>query len=135
MSSSGRFFYSRNFVNAFANIPHKRIYHYFFSKFHVEIPDKEGFELLRKSAEEGEKQPLAIYISGRNSKIEQFLLNGFMIENGIVPPTHSFGPKTRFFRPLNELWTMFAAIFKPSAIRERFIESLYIPVDSPKNSR
>ena len=132
MSSSGRFFYSRNFVNAFANIPHKRIYHYFFSKFHVEIPDKEGFELLRKSAEDGEKQPLTIYISGRNSKIEQFLLNGFMIENGIVPPTHSFGPKTRFFRPLNELWTMFAAIFKPSAIRERFIESLYIPVDSPE---
>ena len=129
---SGRFFYSRNFVSSFANWIHKRIYRYFFRKFDVEIPDKEGFELLKKSAGNDGKQPLTIYISGRNSKIEQFLLNGFMIENGIVPPTHSLGPKTRFFRPLNEMWTMFAALFKPSVIKEKFIESLYIPVDSPE---
>ncbi|MBP5406530.1 glycerol-3-phosphate acyltransferase [bacterium] len=130
--NSGRFFYSRNFVNSFANRLHKKIYTYFFKKFDVEIPDKEGFELLRESAGNDVKQPLPIYISGRNSKIEQFLLNGFMIENGIVPPTHSFGPKTVFFRPLNEFRTMFAALFRPSAIEEKFIESLYIPVDSPE---
>ena len=130
--SSGTFFYSRNFVDSFANRLHKKIYRYFFRKFNVEIPDKEGFELLKKNGESGEKQPITIYISGRNSKIEQFLLNGFMIENGIVPPTHSFGPKTRFFRPLGELWTMFAALFRPSVIKDRFIESLYIPVDSPE---
>ncbi len=130
--SIGTFFYSRNFVDSFANRLHKKIYRYFFRKFNVEIPDKEGFKLLKKSAENGEKQPITIYISGRNSKIEQFLLNGFMIENGIVPPTHSFGPKTRFFRPVGELWTMFAAIFRPSVIKDRFIESLYIPVDSPE---
>ena len=129
---SKRFFYSRNFVDSFANRLHKKIYRYFFRKFNVEIPDKEGFELLKKNGESGEKQPITIYISGRNSKIEQFLLNGFMIENGIVPPTHSFGPKTRFFRPLGELWTMFAAVFRPSVIKDRFIESLYIPVDSPE---
>ena len=128
---NGRFFYSRNFVTSFAHGLHKRIYHYFFRKFDVEIPDPNGFEALKNRDENGKKR-LVIYISGRNSKIEQFLLNGFMIENGITPPTHSFGPKTRFFRPLGELWKMFISIFTPSIIKERFIESLYIPVDSPE---
>ena len=128
---NGRFFYSRNFVTSFAHGLHKRIYHYFFRKFDVEIPDPSGFEAL-KTKDENDKKRLIIYISGRNSKIEQFLLNGFMIENGITPPTHSFGPKTRFFRPLGELWIMFISIFTPSIIKERFIESLYIPVDSPE---
>jgi len=128
---NGRFFYSRNFVTSFAHGLHKRIYHYFFRKFDVEIPDPEGFESLKTKDENGKKR-LVIYISGRNSKIEQFLLNGFMIENGITPPTHSFGPKTRFFRPLGELWMMFISIFRPSIIKDRFIESLYIPVDSPE---
>ena len=128
---NGRFFYSRNFVNSFAHGLHRRIYHYFFRKFDVEIPDPAGFEAL-KTKEENDKKRLVIYISGRNSKIEQFLLNGFMIENGIVPPTHSFGPKTRFFRPLSELWVLFFSLFKPSIIKEKFIESLYIPVDSPE---
>ena len=128
---NGRFFYSRNFVNSFAHGLHKRIYRYFFRKFDVEIPDPEGFEALKRK-DESEKKRLVIYISGRNSKIEQFLLNGFMIENGILPPTHSFGPKTRFFRPLGELWMLFFSLFKPSIIKEKFIESLYIPVDSPE---
>lgn len=128
---NGRFFYSRNFVTSFANIIHKKIYRYFFRKFDVEIPDPEGFEAL-KNKDENDKKRLKIYISGRNSKIEQFLLNGFMIENGIVPPTHSFGPKTRFFRPLGELWMLFISLFRPSIIKDRFIESLYIPVDSPE---
>lgn len=128
---NGRFFYSRNFVTSFANIIHKKIYRYFFRKFDVEIPDPEDFEAL-KNKDENDKKRLKIYISGRNSKIEQFLLNGFMIENGIVPPTHSFGPKTRFFRPLGELWMLFISLFRPSIIKDRFIESLYIPVDSPE---
>ena len=128
---NGRFFYSRNFVNSFAHGLHKRIYHYFFRKFDVEIPDPAGFEAL-KTKDENNKKRLVIYISGRNSKIEQFLLNGFMIENGITPPTHSFGPKTRFFRPLGELWMLFFSLFRPSIIKEKFIESLYIPVDSPE---
>ena len=128
---NGRFFYSRNFVTSFANIIHKKIYRYFFRKFDVEIPDPEGFEAL-KNKDENDKKRLKIYISGRNSKIEQFLLNGFMIENGIVPPTHSFGPKTRFFRPLGELWMLFISLFRPSIIKDRFIKSLYIPVDSPE---
>ena len=128
---NGRFFYSRNFVTSFANIIHKKIYRYFFRKFDVEIPDPEGFEAL-KNKDENDKKRLKIYISWRNSKIEQFLLNGFMIENGIVPPTHSFGPKTRFFRPLGELWMLFISLFRPSIIKDRFIESLYIPVDSPE---
>ncbi len=128
---NGRFFYSRNFVTSFAHGLHKRIYRYFFRKFDVEIPDPAGFESL-KTKDENDKKRLVIYISGRNSKIEQFLLNGFMIENGITPPTHSFGPKTRFFRPLGELWMMFISLFTPSIIKERFIESLYIPVDSPE---
>ncbi|MBQ4439467.1 glycerol-3-phosphate acyltransferase [bacterium] len=97
----------------------------------MEIPDPAGFESL-KTKDEKDKKRLIIYISGRNSKIEQFLLNGFMIENGITPPTHSFGPKTRFFRPLGELWMLFFSLFKPSIIKENFIESLYIPVDSPE---
>ena len=129
--NTGVFFYSRNFVTSFAHGLHKRIYRYFFRKFDVEIPDPEGFESL-KTKDENDKKRLVIYISGRNSKIEQFLLNGFMIENGITPPTHSFGPKTRFFRPLKELWMMSLAIFTPSIIKDRFIESLYIPVDSPE---
>lgn len=128
---NGRFFYSRNFVTSFAHGLHKRIYHYFFRKFDVEIPDPEGFESL-KTKDENDKKRLVIYISGRNSKIEQFLLNGFMIENGITPPTHSFGPKTRFFRPLGELWMMLISLFTPSIIKDRFIKSLYIPVDSPE---
>ena len=128
---NGRFFYSRNFVTSFAHGLHKRIYHYFFRKFDVEIPDPNGFEALKTKDENGKKR-LVIYISGRNSKIEQFLLNGFMIENGITPPTHSFGPKTRFFRPLKELWMMSLSLFTPSIIKDRFIESLYIPVDSPE---
>ena len=128
---NGRFFYSRNFVTSFAHGLHKRIYRYFFRKFDVEIPDPEGFEALKRK-DENDRKRLIIYISGRNSKIEQFLLNGFMIENGIVPPTHSFGPKTRFFRPLGEIWMLFFSLFKPSIIKEKFIESLYIPVDSPE---
>ena len=128
---NGRFFYSRNFVTSFAHGLHKRIYRYFFRKFDVEIPDPEGFESL-KTKDENDKKRLVIYISGRNSKIEQFLLNGFMIENGITPPTHSFGPKTRFFRPLGELWMMLISLFTPSIIKDRFIKSLYIPVDSPE---
>ena len=128
---NGRFFYSRNFVNSFAHGLHRRIYRYFFRKFDVEIPDPAGFEAL-KTKDENNKKRLLIYISGRNSKIEQFLLNGFMIENGITPPTHSFGPKTRFFRPISELWVLFFSLFKPSIIKEKFIESLYIPVDSPE---
>lgn len=128
---NGRFFYSRNFVNSFAHGLHRRIYRYFFRKFDVEIPDPAGFESL-KTKDENNKKRLIIYISGRNSKIEQFLLNGFMIENGITPPTHSFGPKTRFFRPLGELWMLFFSLFKQSIIKEKFIESLYIPVDSPE---
>ncbi len=128
---NGRFFYSRNFVTSFAHGLHKRIYHYFFRKFDVEIPDPEGFESL-KTKDENDKKRLVIYISGRNSKIEQFLLNGFMIENGITPPTHSFGPKTRFFRPLGELWMLSISLFTPLIIKDRFIESLYIPVDSPE---
>ena len=128
---NGRFFYSRNFVTSFAHGLHKRIYRYFFRKFDVEIPDPNGFESL-KTKDENDKKRLVIYISGRNSKIEQFLLNGFMIENGITPPTHSFGPKTRFFRPLGELWMMSISLFTPSIIKDRFIKSLYIPVDSPE---
>ena len=128
---NGRFFYSRNFVTSFAHGLHKRIYRYFFRKLDVEIPDPEGFESL-KTKDENDKKRLVIYISGRNSKIEQFLLNGFMIENGITPPTHSFGPKTRFFRPLGELWMMLISLFTPSIIKDRFIKSLYIPVDSPE---
>ncbi|MBO4711283.1 glycerol-3-phosphate acyltransferase [bacterium] len=128
---NSRFFYSRNFVGSFAHGLHKRIYHYFFRKFDVEIPDPAGFESL-KTKDENNKKRLVIYISGRNSKIEQFLLNGFMIENGITPPTHSFGPKTRFFRPLGELWMLFISLFRSSIIKEKFIESLYIPVDSPE---
>lgn len=128
---NGRFFYSRNFVDSFAHGLHRRIYHYFFRKFDVEIPDPDMLESL-KTKDENDRKRLIIYISGRNSKIEQFLLNGFMIENGITPPTHSFGPKTRFFRPLGELWMMFFSLFKPSIIKEKFIESLYIPVDSPE---
>ena len=128
---NGRFFYSRNFVGSFAHGLHKRIYRYFFRKFDVEIPDPEGFEAL-KTKDENARKHLRIYISGRNSKIEQFLLNGFMIENGITPPTHSFGPKTRFFRPLGEIWMLFISLFRPSIIKDRFIESLYIPVDSPE---
>ena len=72
---NGRFFYSRNFVDSFAHGLHRRIYHYFFRKFDVEIPDPEGFEAL-KNKDENDKKRLKIYISGRNSKIEQFLLNG-----------------------------------------------------------
>lgn len=128
---NGRFFYSRNFVDSFAHGLHRRIYRYFFRKFDVEIPDPAGFEAL-KNKDKSDRKRLLIYISGRNSKIEQFLLNGFMIENGIVPPTHSFGPKTRFFRPLGELWMLFISLFRPSIIKDRFIESLYIPVDSPE---
>jgi 1-acyl-sn-glycerol-3-phosphate acyltransferase len=128
---NGRFFYSRNFVTSFAHGLHKRIYRYFFRKFDVEIPDPNDFESL-KTKDENDKKRLVIYISGRNSKIEQFLLNGFMIENGITPPTHSFGPKTRFFRPLGELWMMSISLFTPSIIKDRFIKSLYIPVDSPE---
>ena len=126
-----RFFYSRNFVGSFANALHKKIYRYFFKKFDVEIPDPTAFESL-KNGGSGDKKTLIIYISGRNSKVEQFLLNGFMIENGITPPTHSFGPETRFFRPMKELWTLFVSIFRPGAVKERFIDSLYIPVDSPE---
>lgn len=128
---NGRFFYSRNFVGSFANRLHQRIYRYFFKKFDVEIPDPDTLESL-KTKDGNDKKRLLIYISGRNSKIEQFLLNGFMIEKGITPPTHSFGPKTRFFRPLGEIWMMFFSLFKPSMIKEKFIESLYIPVDSPE---
>lgn len=126
-----RFFYSRNFVDSFANLLHRKIYKYFFKKFDVEIPDPAGFEALKNSGTD-EKKTLTIYISGKNSKIEQFLLNGFMIENNITPPTHSFGPETRFFRPLKEICKIIISIFKPGVVKEKFIDSLYIPVDSPE---
>ena len=126
-----RFFYSRNFVDSFAHKLHKKTYRYFFKKFDVEIPDPAGFESL-KNNDSDEKKPLTIYISGKNSKIEQFLLNGFMIENNIKPPTHSFGPETRFFRPLKDIWTIIVSFFKPDIVKEKFIDSLYIPVDSPE---
>lgn len=124
---TNRYFYKRNFSASFSSKLHKLVYEFFAGKMDPEIAD---FESLKETA--SEKKRVTIYISGRKSKIEQFLLNGFMVKNGIEPPTHSFGPRTLFFRPCFEIRTIILSLFKKSAVKNRFIESLYVPVDSPE---
>ncbi|MBP5435554.1 1-acyl-sn-glycerol-3-phosphate acyltransferase [bacterium] len=126
-----RFFFQRKFYDKFSYRFHRFIYRFIHRKFDIEIPDPQSFESL-KSENVTDKKQVTIYISGIHSKIEQFLINGFMIENGIAAPTLSFGPKTLFFRPLSEVMRLIFSHFGDSEFRDCFIQSLYIPVDSPE---
>lgn len=122
-----RYFYFRKFSKKFSNILHRKIYELFLKKADLELPAKEP---LTKT--DGSKKTLTVYISGRKSRIEQFLLAGLMIENGIAAPTHSFGPRTIFFRPHKEIWVLMLSLLRKKLLPEEKIESLYIPVDSPE---
>lgn len=122
-----RFFYFRKFSRAFSNRIHKKIYEIILRKADLEIPAMES--LIKPDSS---KKTLTVYISGRKSRIEQFILAGFMSENGITPPSHSFGPRTVFFRPHKELWIIALSFLRHKLIPEEKIESLYIPVDSPE---
>ncbi|HNZ53029.1 MAG TPA: glycerol-3-phosphate acyltransferase [bacterium] len=122
-----RFFFLRKFSPAFSNYLHKYIFRIIFKKADPEIPD---LDLLKETPPD--KKIVTVYISGRKSRIEQFLLCGFMIDNKITVPTHSFGPKTIFFRKHRELWIMLLSLIKKTMLKEMQIESLYIPVDSPE---
>ncbi len=122
-----RFFFLRKFSPSFSNFLHKHIFRMIFKKADPEIPD---MDFLKETPQD--KKTVTVYISGRKSRIEQFLLCGFMIDNNIAVPTHSFGPRTIFFRKHRDLWIMFLSLIKKTLIKENQIESLYIPVDSPE---
>lgn len=122
-----RYFYIRKFARTFSNRLHKKIYDIILRKADLEMPPRES-----SVNADGSKKIITVYISGRKSRIEQFILAGFMIDNGIEPPTHSFGPKTLFFRPHREIWIIILSYLRKKLIPEEKIESLYIPVDSPE---
>lgn len=122
-----RFFFKRKFSLTFSNALHRYVFKIIYKKADPEILD---IDMLRESPQN--KKVVTVYISGRKSRIEQFLLGGFMISNDIAPPTHSFGPNTIFFRKHRELWILFLSMIKKSLLKEQQIESLYIPVDSPE---
>jgi len=123
-----RYFFKRKFSPAFSNWLHRSIFNIIFKKADPEIPD---IDMLKDNPKD--KKTVTIYISGRKSRIEQFLLDGFMIENRIQVPTHSFGPQTVFFRKHRELWMIFLSMIKKTILKEKQIESLYIPLDDPEN--
>lgn len=120
-----RFFYFRKFSSSFANIFHKKLYNFLIKKANLEIPDPES---LKKP----EKGVVTIYLSGRKSRIEQFLFGGLLIEKGYELPTHSFGSKNVFFRPVKHLISAIMMVFKSSSILKNPVKSIYIPVDNPE---
>ncbi|MGI6395249.1 MAG: 1-acyl-sn-glycerol-3-phosphate acyltransferase [bacterium] len=122
-----RFFFLRKFSPSFSNYFHRQVFRIIFKKADPEVADLESLKEIPKN-----KKTVTVYISGRKSRIEQFILGGFMIENQIPIPTHSFGSKTIFFRKHREIWTVFLSFLKKSILKETQIESLYIPVDSPE---
>ena len=70
-----RYFFFRKFSKKFANILHRKFYSYLIKKANLEIPEP-------ASLEETEKGVITIYLSGRKSRIEQFLFGGLLIERG-----------------------------------------------------
>lgn len=120
-----RFFFLRKFSSKFTNILHKGLYDYLIRKANLEIPDPES---LKKP----EKGVVTIYLSGRKSRIEQFLFSGFLLEKGYELPTHSFGSKTIFLRPFRDFFSAFKLMFKSSLRLKDPVKSIYIPVDSPE---
>ena len=120
-----RFFFLRKFPSKFTNILHKGFYNYLIRKANLEIPDTES---LKKP----EKGVVTIYLSGRKSRIEQFLFSGILLEKGYEFPTHSFGSKTIFFRPFRDFFSAFKLMFKSSLRLKDPVKSIYIPVDSPE---
>jgi len=120
-----RFFFLRKFSKNFVNVIHKGLYGYLIKKANLEIPDPE-------SLKGPEKGVVTIYLSGRKSRIEQFLFGGILLEKGYEFPTHSFGSKTIFFRPFRDFFSAMKLIFKSSSLLKSPVKSIYIPVDSPE---
>ncbi len=120
-----RYFFFRKFSKKFANILHRKFYSYLIKKANLEIPEP-------ASLEETEKGVITIYLSGRKSRIEQFLFGGLLIERGYELPTHSFGSKNVFFRPLKHLVSTFTMILKSSMLLKNPVKCVYLPVDSPE---
>ena len=120
-----RFFFLRKFPKNFVNLIHKRLYGYLIKKANLEIPDPESLKGPQKGL-------VTIYLSGRKSRIEQFLLGGLLIENGYELPTHSFGSKAVFFRAFKDLFKASKELFHINSILKDPVRSIYIPVDSPE---
>jgi len=123
-----RYFYLRRFSSNFVNHLYRKIYNFLSKKVDFEIPDIEELRSLNN-----DKKTVTVYISGKKSRVEQFLFNGFLISNGLKPPTHSFGSKTIFFISFKELKTLIFSIFTKSVFPQEPLESIYIPIDSPGN--
>jgi len=120
-----RYFFLRKFADKFTNIFHRKLYRFLIKKANLEIPDPE-------SVKNPEKGVITIYLSGRKSRIEQFLFCGLLIDKGYELPTHSFGSKTIFFRPFRHFFSAIKMIFKSNSLMTSPVKSIYIPVDSPE---
>ena len=120
-----RYFFFRRFSKKFANFLHKNSYKYLIRKANLEIPDP-------SSLEKTEKGVITIYLSGRKSRIEQFLFGGLLIERGYELPTHSFGSKNVFFRPLKHFISTLRMLFQSSVLLKNPVKCIYLPVDNPE---
>ena len=120
-----RYFFFRKFSKKFANVLHKKFYKYLIKKANLEIPDP-------GSLEKTEKGVITIYLSGRKSRIEQFLFGGLLIERGYELPTHSFGSKNVFFRPLKHLVSTLRMLFQSSVLLKNPVKCIYLPVGNPE---
>ncbi len=123
-----RYFFLRKFSPVFINKIHLKLFKIFSKKVDFEIPDIEELKSLSKDT-----KSIKVYVSGKKSRVEQFLFNGFLIENRIVPPTHSFGSKTVFFMSFKQIKAFFVSFFNKSVVPEKKIKGVYVPIDSPGN--
>jgi 1-acyl-sn-glycerol-3-phosphate acyltransferase len=121
-----RYFYLRRFSSHFVNPLYLKLFRFLSRKVDFEIPDINELRALSSDT-----KTVTVFISGKKSRVEQFILNGFLIENGLKPPSHSFGSKTVFFMALKELKTLFFSFFNRNILSEKRVDGLYIPVDSP----
>jgi 1-acyl-sn-glycerol-3-phosphate acyltransferase len=123
-----RYFYIRRFSKSFVNALYRKLFKLLAKKVDFEVPDIEELKILNK-----DPKIVTVFISGKKSRLEQFLFNGFLIENGLRPPSHSFGSKTIFFMSFGDIKTLIFSFFSKTSISASRSESLYIPIDSPGN--
>ena len=125
MKKYSQYFLSRKFFENFPNLFWKKLYSFFVSHSSFEIADLEAL----KTFEQEKKTPL--FLSERNSLIEQFILNGFFLSNNITLPSHSFGSKTIFLFKIKELLYFFKLFFTNNNSKsENKITSVFATMES-----
>ncbi len=124
MKNSLIYFLSRKFFDNFPNFLWEKLYSFFISHSSFEIADLDALKTFK------EEKKIPVFLSERNSVIEQFILNGFFISNQIAIPSHSFGSKTILSFKLKEFIEFFRLFFTKTNKQEEKIVSVYATMES-----